>query len=264
VGSGSFVYRVPCSKKTVKVWYYMPKTFSTKLRVLMVMHGTKRNGKDFFKSWKAQAKQANMILIVPEFSQEHFPNRYGYNLGNMITSAGRRIPEKKWAFSSIERIFDVVKRSAKLERNTYTLYGHSAGAQFVHRFMLFNPGSRVELAIAANAGWYTMPDPMLQFPYGTKGAGKSMLPVSSVFQKKLVILLGERDTDKNCPQLNTCSDAMLQGKHRLERGKNFFAKAKMIAEERGTKFNWELHYAPGVRHDQKRMASHAVEIIMGK
>ena len=38
------------------------------------------------------------------------------------------------------------------------MFGHSAGGQFVHRFVQFKPNSRVNYAISANAGWYTVPD----------------------------------------------------------------------------------------------------------
>ena len=53
---------------------------------------------------------------------------------------------------------------------SYLLYGHSAGAQFVHRYLYFVPEARVAKVVAANAGWWTLPDLAVGFPYGLRGS----------------------------------------------------------------------------------------------
>jgi hypothetical protein len=45
------------------------------------------------------------------------------------------------------------------------MFGHSAGAQFVTRFVTFMPQHR-PIAVAANAGWYTTLDDLVEFPTG--------------------------------------------------------------------------------------------------
>ena len=85
-------------------------------------------------------------------SNEAFPSEL-YNYGG-VTRGAKQI---SWAFTSIEYIFDVLL-VAGLKKNGYSLFGHSAGAQFAHRFVLFSPvGSRCLQVVSANAGWYTMP-----------------------------------------------------------------------------------------------------------
>ncbi|MDZ7757086.1 hypothetical protein [Rhodohalobacter sp.] len=43
-------------------------------------------------------------------------------------------------------------------------------SQFIHRMVMFKPDARFDLAIAANPGWYTIPDSKQNYPYGILGA----------------------------------------------------------------------------------------------
>ena len=42
----------------------------------------------------------------------------------------------------------------KLKSDRWGIYGHGAGAHFVHRYVLHHPADSHSLAIAANLGWY--------------------------------------------------------------------------------------------------------------
>ena len=37
------------------------------------------------------------------------------------------------------------------------LFGHSAGSQVAHRFLLFKPTNKTNKVILSAAGWYTVP-----------------------------------------------------------------------------------------------------------
>ena len=134
----------------------------------------------------------------------------------------------------------------------YYLYGHSAGAQFVHRHLAFigaggNP-LRVIRAVAANAGFYTVPDFQVPFPFGFGGTESVMSeedlrnylqvlasrrrggPCAACeggaarcrAQAPLAVVLGEQDNDPFHKHLNRSERAMEQGPHRLARGRHFF------------------------------------------
>jgi len=62
----------------------------------------------------------------------------------------------------------------------FSMFGHSAGAQFVHRYITFMPQGHLRAAVAANSGWYTLPDQTLKLPYGLKHTGGCCLFVFSV------------------------------------------------------------------------------------
>ena len=48
----------------------------------------------------------------------------------------------------------------------YNAWGHSGGAQFLHRFALFVPNSKLGVGVCSNAGWYTVPETGVDYPYG--------------------------------------------------------------------------------------------------
>ena len=245
---------------TVRAW--LPENTGDNTPVAIVMHGASRDLPRYFDDWSAAAEASGFIVIVPWFSQEDFPKSARYNLGHVFDAkTGEPRDESLWTFSAIEPLFDHVVRWAGVETASYTLYGHSAGSQFVHRFLYFKPDARVARAILANAGWYTMPDFGVDFPYGLDDSGlnEDVLPV--YFSRDVVVLLGEADTKVNEDKLRRTPEAMLQGAHRLQRGRTFFRVAEAKAAETGAEFNWRLQTVPGAEHSNAQMTSTAAALV---
>ena len=68
----------------------------------------------------------------------------------------------------------------------YYLFGHSAGAQFVHRLLLMVPDGRYAALVAANAGWYTVPDKSIDYPpRSAREATVTLLSASNLPRKPL-------------------------------------------------------------------------------
>jgi poly(3-hydroxybutyrate) depolymerase len=152
------------------IWCHKPQRWTPEAAVLFVMHGVRRNARKYRNVWKKYAERHNFLLLVPEFSRQHYPNTRAYTLGACSASSARLSQNIPQTYHVIEQVFDAAKVHLSFRANTYFIYGHSAGAQFVHRFLLFLPDSRVEAAICANAGWYTMMSDAIRFPYGLKGS----------------------------------------------------------------------------------------------
>ena len=74
------------------------------------------------------------------------------------------------------------------------LYGHSGGGQFVHRYMMFGRAERIVRAVAANSGWYMMPDPDTRFPYGLLGTPYDSAALRNYLATPMIVLLGAVDT----------------------------------------------------------------------
>ena len=94
---------------------FVPEDASAVTKIVIVMHGASRDAYRYYRDWKTQAEKHGLIIVVPEYSKRRFEGSRRYNLG-------------------------------------YTIYGHSAGSQFVHRFMYYKPGARVDRYFRSKRG----------------------------------------------------------------------------------------------------------------
>lgn len=246
------------------VWYQLPDTVSADTPVVVVMHGVNRDADRYRDEWAALAQRHGMIVVVPEFSADAFPGARGYNTGFLTEADGTPRPPMLWSFAAIEPLFDAVRARFGTQVARYTLYGHSAGAQFVHRFVMFMPEARLAKAISANAGWYTMPDPAVAFPYGLASAPLPPEALPRALGQPMVVMLGTADTDVNDPNLRTTPEANRQGPHRFARGQSFLAEGRAAAAGLGVPFGWTLEEVPGVGHSNGKMAEAAAKLIAAR
>jgi len=267
-GKTQFIYKVPNSYKSIKVWTYIPQNLSIdeakKAPVVFVSHGVLRNGWNYREQWINHADRYGFALVVPEFSSTQFPNSSSYNFGNIRKYNGVIRPKTQWSFSLIEPIFSQYKILSGTSRETYSFYGHSAGSQFVSRTLTFVDSPNLCLAIAANAGSYTFLDKGIKFPYGLAESPINDQGITRFLAKPLVILLGDQDKDINSAYLPSSAAAMRQGSHRLARGQHFFKNAQTLAAQKNVAFNWQLQLVEGVGHSNTGMAPYAATLINAK
>ena len=230
--------------------------------VVFVMHGTRRNASDYRDQWHALALEHDFLLVVPEFSDRDFPGSDAYNLGHIHDSEGKPRPRALWSYSALEPLFDDARRRFRMTTNRYSLYGHSAGSQFVHRFLYHVPEARIGTAVTANAGWYMMPDYDVDTPYGLGGSLVTPDMLTAAMVLPLTVLLGDRDTDPEHSSLRRTPEANAQGPHRYARGNRFFQTARDWSREAGAEFNWRLETVPGADHNNVLMAPAAVQFLL--
>jgi len=261
VGIDSFVIQAykDSDRKSIKVWTYRPENWNDKDKIVFVMHGGGRNANDYLNAWVELANKNNLLIIAPEFE-----NRFSkyttndYQEGNLFTFFGTKNPKTEWAYTVVENIFDHIKSVNNITNEQYDIFGHSAGGQFVHRMVMLMPESRIGTAIAANSGFYTLPNENLEFPYGIKNAETDL---QKSYKKRLIVLLGELDNDPSLGIFRTTDLAMDQGAHRLERGTTFFNVNKELTSKNKWTFNWEIHTVKEVGHDYKKMSENAIKWI---
>jgi hypothetical protein len=223
------------------------------------LHGAERNGREYLAAWAPKAREYGIIIIAPEFSETQF-NTVQYNEGGAIEGS-KLASSEKMTFALIDQIFDFTKTELKLTNSTYNIYGHSAGAQFVHRYLQFYQSPKLKKSVAANAGWYTFPDETIDYPYGIKSLTSEPKDFrKKYYEKDLLVLLGTSDTLRT-GDLRINEPADKQGRNRLQRGNNFFNYSKAKATSETSSYNWKVDYAQGVGHDHTLMSAKAADLL---
>jgi poly(3-hydroxybutyrate) depolymerase len=259
-GDGAFRYDGPGSPADhpQRVFYHAPSGDLATAQILIVLHGAQRDPEGYRDDWKSLVGDQNVLVILPEFNEHDYPGSSGYNVGNLVDDHGDPLPASRWSFSVVEPLFDYVVRSIGSSAKDYALFGHSAGAQYVTRFTEFMPNVRARVVVAANAGWYTVPDDGVDFPYGFDKSPAD--PASDLYERPLILLLGADDVDPNDDSLQRDKNTDKQGKNRLNRGLNFFQSAREAAGDKH-QFTWSMVVVPGIAHSHGDMARAALPYL---
>jgi hypothetical protein len=268
-GSFTFTPSGPLSGQPVEVFYHIPNGDITSMPVVFSFHGANRDASNYRDYWINMANANNFMVFAPEFSSTHYPGLGDtYLMANIFDDGDNPSPstfnnQNEWTFSVLDPIFDAIVADVNGNQQYYNAWGHSGGAQFLQRFVLYLPNSKLDVAVCSNAGWYTVPENTVSFPYGIQNGQLPNSDLVSAFQKKLIVHLGQNDTDPNYPGLrhNTVVDNQ-QGLHRYERGQYFFNTSQFEAQNQNLTFNWEKHEVPNVGHDAQLMANDALPYIL--
>ncbi|CAN1507947.1 hypothetical protein MCEMSEM23_00690 [Rhabdaerophilaceae bacterium] len=230
--------------------------------LVIAMHGVTRDAEQTRDNWIDLAEKHSLLVVAPHLDRKRFPTRI-YQQGGVVGEPDRT----KWLYPLIERLYDRLVEVKLAEASGYILFGHSAGAQFVHRFVLAMPDARYRLAVIGNAGFYTLPTGKAEaggheFPFSLDGTPITNVERAKALQRPLLVLLGDRDIDPNHHQLNNSEGARAQGPHRFARGHFFFAAAEKEAKRLGVPFGWKKIVVPGVAHSNIHMAAAAAAEMM--
>lgn len=252
-----FAFATRAGARSVKTFVYAPAPLTPDMPVVIVMHGVSRNGWSYLRSWMGLADANRFVLLIPEFAQASWPTSREYNRGNVRDGDGNDLPATEWGFTAVETIFDAVRDHCGLTTDKYRIYGHSAGAQFVHRLVLHTGGERIVAAVAANAGWYMVPDWHVGYPYGLSGSSMDADVLRAAFGTPLTILLGARDDAPGSRNLRLGRRAMKQGQHRLARGLHFISAAERAARSADCGLRWTAQIVQDAGHSNRAMAPSA-------
>lgn len=241
------------------VFYSVPPEAGPDTPILVVVPGARRNAAEYRDAWHELALANRFITLTIEAAESDFPTEYHYNAGGVVESDGKPVSEPHWTYSAIEPLFDDFKRRFGSQRERYSIYGHSAGGQFVLGYLLFKPDARVERAVAANPAFCFLLDSEEPYPFGLRSVQLPERAFEKWFMVPTVLLLGDRDLAPRTRPLSNGPIARAQGPHVFARGLAFYRAALTLASERQIELQWRLEVVPGVGHSNQHMASHAVK-----
>ena len=267
---GSLAYIYPgIPDKPILLHYYIPTQGDVRhMPILFSMAGADRSGAAQISIWKSYAESKGFIVLAPEYDKKTYPEN-DYQFGGVLESeqSSNARPKAQWTYSSIENIFDACVKALGSDQKTYLIYGHSAGGQFVHRFLMAMPDARVSKACAANPGSWTFPyvegfsdgsGNIYGWPYSLKNTPFTQnANLKSFFNRHLIIIAGNTDTITNSKNFPKMPAAMAQGPTRFERSKKFYESSRELAQKLGYTFRLQWIEIPGVGHAGKAMVHQA-------
>lgn len=232
-------------------WLACPTPLHAGAHLVVVLHGVRRNGREYLESWRAWAQRTGRPVLAPVFSGEGWPGSNAYNLGNVLRPDGTAHPREQWASTALRALVSAAQAAVHLDDPTWDLFGHSAGAQLAHRFCLFEDDPALDRIAVAGAGWFTVPDDAVDWPYGLR---HPRLPLDDGALERwlrlpVVLLRGELDRERD-EHLRVGPGADDQGRDRWERAAHVLA----VARARDPGCRWQLVDVPGVGHHEHEMA----------
>lgn len=219
---------------------YVPARGGTGAPVFVSVHGRSRRADQHAALFAPFAERRGAVLVAPLFARDRFPDYHC--LGR--DGRGER------SDLILDRIVAEVRAGTGARDGPIYLFGYSGGGQFAHRYAMAHPARVVRAALGA-AGWYTFPDPGLDYPLGIRSAaglrGLSFDP-DAFLTVPCLVLVGEHDTLREellnkDPQV----DAQ-QGLHRVERAWRWVEAMRAAATARGLVPRCEFHLLPGAGH----------------
>lgn len=139
---------------------------------------------------------------------------YSYNYGSVRRSApsGNFLPRDLWNIGIVDRLFQHIKAVIGSNRKTFGMFGNSAGAQYVLRYLALTEARSVGMAVCCNSDWYMVRDLSVDYPAGIGGLAPDEARLRKYFARHLLIILGDEDTDGAAPDLARDQAAMHKGR----------------------------------------------------
>lgn len=229
----------------LRYYTFLPGTFvpggaPAPTRLVVLVHGISRNAREHIVAFAPFARRTGTALLAPCFEREHCRDyqRLGW------TGGGWR------ADLLLTRAVEEFSAAAGLAAAPFGLLGYSGGAQFAHRYALSVP-QRVAALVTCAAGYYTLPDGRLPFPYGADCAalgGGFHFDLPGFLGVPVLATVGGLDTARDRALRQDPELDALQGRNRVERARRWLTVLKSAAAARGIGARHEFALIPGAEH----------------
>jgi len=239
IPNGAMIGRALEGDPNLNYFVYAPRSGGEGKPIFITVHGLSRNVTEHAGLFAPLAEKYDVVMIAPFFPEERFDDYQ--RLGR--EGRGER------ADLALNKIVAEVGELTGADAEKVYLFGYSGGGQFAHRYLFAHP-ERVAKAAVGAAGWYTMPDPEVEYPYGIKSAG--LLEGVSFDPERFLrvpvcVFVGTEDVLRG-ENLRQNEQADRQGRNRLERGQTWVEAMRAAAAEHGYDTPYTFSTQEGADH----------------
>ena len=228
------------SNRVQRYYLFVPASYAPGREIVVLVHGISRNAREHAIAFAPFAARSGVALLAPLFTKE-FCRDY-QRLG--LTGTGHR------ADALLQDIVAEATSDIGAIGGSFSLFGHSGGAQFAHRYAFAWPQHVRRLAVCA-AGNYTFPDPSLPFPFGLDCSGLRdhfRFELHATLRIPTLVVVGSRDRQRDQTLRSDSGLDELQGRHRFERGRRWTRAMIAAAAAHGIASHIEFVRIPGAGH----------------
>lgn len=245
---------------------------------MVLIHGTPKDltpeekAELYVASWKDFGEEHDYILIAPAFNQENFSSRYGdHAMSGYRGLFGREIDADIW----VSQLVDIFQQKTEIQSKQFSLYGHSAGGQFVGRFLVTHP-EVVKRAVITSAATYPQPTNDVKWPFGmgelhadVAWDENTINHVDIVPEKEkwldatkipLTVIVGMNDTAELPLELIPGQ----KGNTRFVIARNWVQDMRKFAETNGIESNFNLELIPGIGHGMNGLIPYSQNAILSQ
>jgi pimeloyl-ACP methyl ester carboxylesterase len=240
-----------CLPHVVEFSSYLPRCFVVRPaqptnRVLLAIHGISRGAVEQARAWSSIAVKHGLNVVAPLFDRERFGHYQTLNRGR-----GRDTD------TVLQDLLDEIAIQFGSDTSQVVMVGYSGGAQFCHRYALFQPQRIAAMAISA-PGWFTYLDSDTPFPHGI-GDQEQRISESSVrgfLAIPKLVCVGAKDTNRDSSFRKDKKLLISQGKNRVERAEAWLTHHNRMARHYGVATCLQYKKLPGVSHSFTESVRH--------
>jgi pimeloyl-ACP methyl ester carboxylesterase len=216
---------------------FIPKKQLQPALPFVTIHGISRNAAEHIFRFRPIAEQRGVAVIAPLFPKSIHRRFQRLRKG----SDGIR------AVDAFNRTLDAAAKEMGLSFDQFRIFGHSAGGQFAHRYLMAFP-DRADRAALFAPGWYSFPTREHKYPTGIGGERSPIQDLTGFFDIDIQVLVGERDTVRDATLRTSRRLDTLQGRNRVERARAWALAMREAAMAAGAEPRIRLLELEGAGH----------------
>ncbi|MHB8813087.1 MAG: alpha/beta hydrolase [Steroidobacteraceae bacterium] len=228
---------------------YAPRTRSSPLQTLVVVHGSDFHYEEMCRYFAALAEETACVVLAPLFAPS-----------GAVNSDPNGFKFLRSSHAEYDRVLldmvNIVAERLRCARERFFLFGFSGGAQFAHRFLYVHP-ERLHAVSVAAPGMVTLIDPDHPAWVGTGGLGAlcgNDLDLGAVRRVAVQLLVGSDDAQ---PHVGVAGEDVYNhaGGNRVERLRT------LAANYRACSVSVTHQEVPGAEHQFEPLAAAAVPFL---